>query len=193
MKNLSITFSCLLLLSACGGGGGGGGEPYTGPLNSSGYPDVAGYYSYLSQPSTTTCTNGYTADSSASSFNVIITQSVNSLSLSDDDTDDLVDMTINEINEMGGNVETNGDFIVTQSAVVTIDSSGLTVTMRITLDGRFTAEGWSGDDITTWSYHDYDISCENNRTFSGNKLSKAQLEKTGGSALSPFFLQFLNE
>ncbi len=190
MKNLSIIFSVLFLLAACGSGGGG--AAYTGPINSSGYPDVGGYYSFLSSSSTTTCTNGYTADSSPSSFNATVTQSVNSLSISDD-SDDSVGYTIVEVTEMTGNVETNGDFLTTQSAVITIDSSGITAIMYITLDGRFTAEGWSGEYIATWSYYDYDISCENNRTFSGNKLSKAQLEKTGDSALSPFFPQFLNE
>ncbi len=190
MKNLSIIFFGIFLLAACGGGGGGGGAPYTGPLNSSGYPDVASYYSFLSQASTTTCTNGFTESSSASSFNVTITQSLNSLSLSTDSSGDSVGYTINETTGMTGNVEKNGDFIAQQTTVLTDDSSGATVTMYHTLDGRFTAEGWYGDYIIEWSYHDYNISCEINTTFSGDKLSKAQQEKIGNSVSSPFFPQF---
>lgn len=165
-----------LLITACGSSGGGGSSEestptWDGPVNSDGYPEVAGTYPFTTKSISMSCSDGSSDTFSAIAFNVTVTQSANKVSLESDATI-TPGLTIIETTGTTGNIETSGTFIATQTSTVTIDGVIGNITLSYNISGTFTTSGWAGNYKYTAFFQSYSLSCTYTTTYSGNKLSK---------------------
>jgi len=176
-KALSIlSFFGILLITACGGGGSGGGDEnstptWGGPVNSSGYPEVAGLYSFKTGSISVSCTDGSSDTLSAIAFNITVTQTDNKISFQSD-AGDTPGITITETSGTSGNIETDASFIVTQTSTATVDGIAGNITLNYNLSGAFSTSGHSGTYKYSAYFQSYYITCTYTTSFSGSKLSK---------------------
>lgn len=168
-----------LCLSACGGGGGGGdasapASSWTGPVNASGFPDVAGKYALNTSTVSYTCTNGSSGTIAPLALNLDVTQNVNQLSISNPAATASMlgsGFTLTSTTGTTGNVERNGHYILNQTLIGTLSSFSGTFTINYNLTGYFSMTGWSGN-YQYIIYNDYDrITCTYTTPFTGDYVS----------------------
>ena len=156
-----------LLLPACGGGDDA--APAGPPPNESGYPNVVGTYAFNTTTFNYSCTDGETGTSPAVSFNIGISQSLNSLTLLNKSTGGTPGVTILESSGMTGNVTKSSSFTTSETATALVDGITGQVTIIWNLSGQFTSSSWSGNYQFTAT--GIGFSCTYKSTFSGEKIS----------------------
>jgi hypothetical protein len=172
-KTLLAVFVGLMLIIGCGGGGGSDStatQPsgWTGPVNTQGYPDVEGRYTFNTTKFTAICTDGSTGSQNALSQHVAIQQNVNALTFYELTPQETI---IREDEQTTGNVDATGHFIAGRTMIAYIAGVLGKNTVIYNFVGAFTADGWSG--ILKMSvYNDYiKGGCTYQANFAGNQFS----------------------
>ena len=133
------------LLSSCGGGGGDAAPVATAPANSSGFPSVAGRYSFNTGTFNFTCSDGSTGTNPALALNVDVTQNANALTLvSTSAGSSTPGLTVIDSTGTTGNVAADSSFILNQTTTANITGISGTVVLSYNQTGSFTSSGWSG-------------------------------------------------
>jgi hypothetical protein len=130
---------------------------------------VAGTYAATSQPYTLTCSNGNSATVPASSSNVVVTQSQNSITATWD-TPIPAGMTVKSNTVPTGTVGKDASFVVTGSVVANMTGVTGDITGLSSYSGNFTTSNWSGQGTIHLNYTAYGTSCSGTLNFSGSKL-----------------------
>lgn len=170
-KKLILVVLVAVFATGCGSSGGGdGGASYDGPYNSSGYPAVAGEYSFTTAAMKWECSDGYSATEDAIAFNATIVQSVNELEMTDTSIGSTPGVTIIEASASTGIIETDGAFIMRGGGILALDGIAGEITATSNLDGQFTASEWSGDYKIIYYFQELGTSCNVTTTFTGSKL-----------------------
>ena len=142
MNKIYIISILTIILSACSSEGG---DSTPAPTNLSGFPDVAGRYSFNTDTFNISCSDGSTGTNPAIALNFDVIQNVNVITLVNTDaTGGIPGITFIDSTDTTGNVQTNSSFIVTQIATADIDGISGTVNVNYNLTGSFSSNGWSG-------------------------------------------------
>jgi hypothetical protein len=175
MERLTAIGIITLLLAACGGGGvsndvapsgGGGGSPEPGE---SGFPDVAGRYSFNTNQIGVSCSDGSSTSNPPIALNFDILQEVNVITMFNTNTDGVPGITFIESTDASGNVQMDSSFIITQNALATISGISGTVNVAYNITGSFSGDGWSGNYVYTASSTSLG-SCTFTTNFTGTKI-----------------------
>lgn len=173
---MSRIFSILILsiiLTACGGG-----DSSPTSTNSSGFPDVAGRYSFNTGSVSFSCSDGSTGTNPAIALNFDVTQNANVITLANTNASgNIPGITIIDSTDSAGNVQENSSFIVTQIATANIDGISGTVNINYNVTGSFTSSGWSGTYTYTASSASFG-SCRFTTSFTGSKITTARASLT---------------
>lgn len=180
----------VVFLFSCGSSGGDGPKPIN--TNSSGFPDIAGRYSFNTAAISGSCDGGPVSYSPALALNFNITQDVNVITfVSDNVGGEIPGITIIEATDLSGNIRKDATFIVGQIITAEIVDIVGTVLITYSLSGKFIATGWSG----SYEYKAIDSlgPCTYKTTFSGDKITpslfKAEKnisEKENGLAIETY-------
>jgi hypothetical protein len=140
-----------------------------GKVNASGYPDVAGNYSFNTDAISYTCAKGGSGTSSPLAQNYAITQTDNQLSATYSALP--AGVTLTESSDMNGAIEKTGNFVMSQTVTATIASISGSNVITYHISGNFNPYGWTG-------YYTYDIfnnysndTCTYKTTFTGDYVS----------------------
>jgi hypothetical protein len=166
----TITLLCILAGFGCGKD-----NPVI-PTNSSGFPDVAGSYSFVTKTFSASCSDGSGDTSPAVSFNMGVTQNVNELSLINTSSSGVrPGITILESTGWGGLIQKNRSFNANQTA--TARQSGISGILNVSwnMSGTFTNNSWSGNYTVKISSVSFGESCTYSTTFSGTKIGTAKI------------------
>lgn len=168
-KILSVIM--VLTLAACGGGGGGGSSPsWSGTVNSSGYPDVAGTYAFVFPAGTISCTGGETGPVAASSTNLVVSQTGNVITVTGSSPTPAGYSVVSNT-ATSGNVEKSGTFIVTSSSVFTSPTyTAGTIAGAYSTTGTFTPTAITGTLNETFTFSTISGSCAASLPFTATKL-----------------------
>jgi hypothetical protein len=167
-KQIWLTAALLLTLTACGGGGGDASPTST---NSSGFPNVAGRYSFNTGTVSVSCSDGATSTNPAIALNFDVTQNANVITLANtNESGNIPGITIIDSTDSAGNVQQNSSFITTQIATANIDGISGTVNLNYNLTGSFSSNGWSGTYAYTASSASLG-SCTFTTSFTGSKIT----------------------
>jgi hypothetical protein len=162
---LIVLAGFILLLSACGSDG------KKNNSNSSGYPNVAGKYSFLTGDIYAECTDGSSDKLVPTSFNAIVTQSENVLTVYNAEGDiEIPGMTVIDRKDMKGNVEKDASFNLNSVITVTIDGFSGVQTVTYYMNGHFTSTGWYGNYEFSIFFPDYQETCNFTTVFSGDEI-----------------------
>lgn len=165
--NILLYLVCFLTLAGCGGSDDA--APSGPPLNAAGYPDVIGTYAFNTSSFSYTCTDSITGTDPAVSFNVGVSQSINSLSFENKSTGGSPGVTIIESSGLTGNITKSASFTASENATANVDGIAGIVHINWNISGSFTAAAWSGNyeyTVTTTTF-----ACTSKATFSGDKIS----------------------
>lgn len=143
---------------------------WAGATNGSGYPDVAGNYSFKTSKNSWKCSDKSSGTGDAGSFNVLITQSVNTITATNSSFTSIPGITVIESTETTGNIEKDASFILSQTTIASIEGFSGKETINYHLDGAFTTSGWSGNYSYSVYFQDYKLTCDYSMTFSGDKV-----------------------
>ncbi len=172
----------LMILSVgCGGGGGGGGgaipwipetpsSSWDGPVNEAGYPDVAGKYSFNTDEISFTGTNGEEGVIPPLALSFQLSQTVNQLLAINSAASTIPGFEVIDSNDLTGNIDKSGDFIMNQITVAEMDSILGTSTIHYSITGNFTPTGWDGDYVYTVFNDYYNVTWTYTTTFTGDYL-----------------------
>lgn len=177
----SIIFYFLIagfIFSGCGGGGSDS-EPqvsgtWSGNVNAAGYPDVVGVYSFNVSAGSYVCTDGSSGTTLPLAMNMAITQNNNQLLLYNTSTSGPpVGTTVLQHDDLAGNVELNGNFILNQHIVMKSNTMPGNNSFTYTITGVFNPLGWSGT-YQLGVYNDsYKVSCTYSAAFIGDRINQA--------------------
>jgi hypothetical protein len=184
IKNITLlSLVSLFFVVGCGGGGGGGDAPES--TNSSGFPDVAGRYSFNTSAIGVSCTDGSTATNPAIALNFDIVQTDNQITLVNTNAaGGIPGITIIDSTDASGNVQKNSKFITSQITTATIDGIAGTVSLNYNVSGTFTSTGWSGT-YTFTATSGILGTCTFSSTFTGDKINVSVALR--GAVLSPAY------
>ena len=156
-----------IFLSSCGS------DSDTATNNSSGYPDVAGRYSFNTSTFNISCSDGSSGTNPAIALNFDVTQNANVITLVNTNAaGGIPGITFLESTDATGNIQTNSSFIITQIATATFDGISGIVNLSYNQTGSFTSTGWSG----TYTYTATSAtlgSCTFTASFTGSKIITA--------------------
>lgn len=174
--NIFHLLTLLILISGCSGGGGG----TVAPTTASSFPNVVGSYSFNTSVFNMTCTDGSTATNPALALNFNVTQNANQITIVNTSvTGGIPGITIIDISDPIGNVQTNGTFILNQTATANFTGISGTVTLSYNQTGTFTTGGWSGTYTYTATAPSLGGSCTFKASFTGDKIvTGVQIEST---------------
>ena len=162
----------IIFLAACGGGGGSTTPTET---NSSGFPEVAGRYSFNTSNFSVSCSDGSTGTNPPVALNIRVSQTENSLLLENLSIGPGVPgITIISANNAQGNIQKDSSFIINQIIIADINGIGRT-TLNYSWTGNFSSSGWSG----TYRYSStFGLdSCTFISTFTGDRIgSKEEIQ-----------------
>ena len=168
MKNIYIISILTIILSACSSGGGDSSPAST---NSSGYPDVAGRYSFNTGTFNISCSDGSTGTNPAIALNFDVIQNANVITLVNTNAaGGIPGITFIDSTDATGNVQTNSSFIITQITTANIDGISGTVNLNYNQTGSFLSNGWRG----TYTYTASSVSlgsCTFTASFTGSKIT----------------------
>ena len=171
MNKIFITSILTIILSACSSGGGDSTPTSTNP---SGFPDVAGRYSFNTSTFNISCSDGSTGTNPAIALNFDVIQNVNVITLVNTNAaGGIPGITIIDSTDTTGNVQTNSSFIITQITTANIDGISGTVNLNYNTTGSFSSNGWSGTYTYTASSASLG-SCTFTGSFTGTKITAAK-------------------
>lgn len=171
-----------LFIIGCGGGGGDSSSQsstWGGKVNGAGYPDVAGNYSFITDTISYTCNNGESGKSAPVALNFAITQTDNRLVAKGLSPVEIPGVTIIQSNDMAGNIEKTGSFIMNRMIIMTINTMPGTNTISFNLNGQFTTSGWGGDYTFVQFNNYYNLTCNSRTTFKGDYVSPNMSMESG--------------
>jgi hypothetical protein len=177
MKGKLLSIVLLVLLGGCGGGGGGDQGPGTigwdGPLNLAGYPAVAGEYSLVPGEVSYSCSDGTKGKFAGEVMRLELLQFDDELlAFNLDETTD-PDLTIVDLTELAGLVETDGRFTMAQTIVYELAGHAGRFTVQHELAGMFKVSGWSGEHWYTIGNDATEVACSYSSRFSGELLESS--------------------
>jgi hypothetical protein len=167
------TIFCLIVsLSSCGGGSGSSGSSWDSSLNASGFPAVAGKYSFNTDKVTYTCSDGSSGTSGPIAQNATVDESANVLTIRNaNEVGPTPGVTFLEKTVATGNIQHDAAFIVTRTARAQFaDVSGV-VTLNYVLTGQFSKSGWAGDYQLRANFPSHGVFCDYSTSFSGDKIA----------------------
>jgi len=145
---------------------------WEGDFNDSGFPIVSGTYSFTTQTIHGSCSDGSSGDDEPVSFNIIVTQYQNNITLTQPASNSTsVGITILEASPMQGTIDKDCSFIANQSMTATLDGFEGNVSLNYHISGTFTTSGWSGNYSFSLYLHYYNATCNYSTIFSGSKIS----------------------
>jgi hypothetical protein len=165
-----IVFIILIFISCTGGNNDS--IPISnlgGRVNSAGYPDVSGNYSFITGEISYTCSKGSSGTSPPIAINFIMAQTDNQLSANISELP--TGFTIIDGSELAGYIQKTGKFTMDQNLTVTIDSIPGSNVITYNISGNFHFSGWAGD-YTYNVFNDYsNDTCTYTTTFTGDYIS----------------------
>ena len=139
------------------------------PLNSDGFPHVAGKYSFSTSTIKMTCTDGGVGSVPAVSFNVDVSQTGNELNLSGGSSA-VPGATVVEQGDWFGLIGKTGSFTLNRALIVDYDALVGLSDLTYTVSGQFTKTGWAGNYEISAYMRNYLVTCNYKTTFTGEKL-----------------------
>lgn len=161
-------------------------EEWQGNLNSYGFPDISGTYSFTTNQFNWKCSDGSVGSTPAVSFNLSVVQlDGNTLQCFNTDTTSTPQAGYTLISSSGlkGTVEKAegniADFLLSSTVIYNVVTSTYVGEMTINnnIDGEFTNNSWEGN--FTYTMHVRNGSCEYSTTFRGIKLTNKISTKRG--------------
>lgn len=168
--NKSIKLLCgIVVIGMFGcGGGGSGGSSFNGPINSAGFPQVAGRYSLNTESANADCGDDGSAEIAPIAANYVITQVDNQLVQNGTGSTQIPGATILENQPATGNVEKDGSFVTTARVTAQLTNVSGVVVYTFIFDGQFLNDGWVGDVNITFSTSN--ATCRATTPFNGDKI-----------------------
>lgn len=177
---ISIIVSTILLISLTGC------ESESNPIstNSGVLPVVSGQYSFDTGPVSVSCDDGSTATNPPINLSFDVAQSENLINLQNAiPSGGIQGITIIETTGASGRVETNSDFIITQSSTATFAGVTDTISLNYSITGNFTSDGWLGTYTFAASSSIFGF-CRFTAQFNGTKIIIKSGTKTPGLLLN---------
>lgn len=178
MKKAALIVSLLILMS-CGGGDYSTPQPiaWTGSVNSAGYPDVTGFYSFNAAAGETVCSDGSKEANPPMAMNFQAIQVNNQVLLINTASAGLpAGWTVLSGDNLDGNVDPVGNFTIDQHIIIKIASSLGNNTFIYTIAGTFNPGGWTGTYQASIHNDFYKVSCSYSAPFSGGKIAQAPIK-----------------
>lgn len=145
-------------------------------VNESGYPIVVGEYSFITEKIPYVCSDGYSDEVNAFAQNMVVQQLRNELTIFNPDTTSTSDVVIVESTGLKGTLNKEGEFLASNNVLAQFEGIEGSVRIYHHLDGQFTPNTWHGEYSYTMTFLSYDVYCEYETTFEGDKIQVA-LEK----------------
>ncbi len=170
-------FFCISVAGTTGCSSGGDSAPAS-TTNQTGFPEVAGRYSFNTNTVSVSCTDGSTTTNPAIALNFDVTQNANVITLVNTNAAGGVPgITFLDSTNATGNVQTNSAFIVTQISTASITGISGTVTLNYNITGNFISNGWNGTYAYTMNAASLSGSCTFTTSFSGTKITTVTTAK----------------
>jgi hypothetical protein len=177
MRGKLLSIVLLVLLGGCGGGGGGdqgsGTIGWDGPLNLAGYPAVAGDYSLVPGEVSYSCSDGTKGKFAGEIMHLQLLQLDDELEAFNLDETIDPDLTIVDLTELTGFIETDGRFTMAQTIVYELAGHAGRFTVEHDLAGTFKVSGWSGEHWYTIGNDATARTCSYSSRFSGELLESS--------------------
>jgi hypothetical protein len=158
-------------------------QGWQGEFNQAGFPDVIGEYALVTKQFNVSCSDGSSGNENAISFNLVVTQDDNEITLTQPSSTPLPPgYEITYATPLSGTVDKEGNLLANQTVKLTIDGVSGEVTVIYYIDGKFKTGGWSGDYEYSLNAPSESAYCEYKTTFSGDKIGT--LGKIGNSIIA---------